>query len=446
MKVIIAGAGEAGIYLANLLYKAKRDIIIIDLNKERLEYIDSHYDFLTRHGSATSINDLKNIGIAKTDLFIALTQSEEINLTATILAKKLGAKKVIARIDNREYLEENNEIFFKELGIDSLIYPEILASDEIVSLLNRVGASKTFSFADGNLILVAIKIKEGAPILYKTLQEVTKEAGEFEFRAVAITRDHKTIIPKGFNAFHAGDMVYVICKKEGINKLMQLSGKKHFKVDNILIMGGSRIGFKTASQCEKKSNVKLIEQNRAKCEELTEMLENTLIIHGDGRDTDLLKEEGIASMDVFIAVTGNSETNILSCLHAKKLGVPKTIAEIEKMDYLPLAEEMGIETVINKKIIAASHIYSQMMSEQVSSVQCLLDSDAEILEFTVPEGAKITKNELKDTKFPKKSIIGGIIRSNKVFIAKGDTKIEAGDKVVLFSLPEAIDKVSKYFV
>ncbi|MCD4795465.1 MAG: Trk system potassium transporter TrkA [Bacteroidales bacterium] len=445
MKAIIAGAGEAGIYLANLLYKAKRDITIIDLNKERLEYIDSHYDFLTRHGSATSIKDLINIGIAKTDLFIALTQSEEVNLTATILAKKLGAKKVIARIDNKEYLEKNNEIFFKELGIDSMIYPEILASDEIISLLSRVGASKTFSFADGKLFLFAIKINENAPILFKTLQEVTKETGEFDFRAVAVTRDHKTIIPKGFHAFHAGDMFYVVCKKESINKLMQLSGKKHFKVENIMIMGGSRIGYKTASHCEKKSNVKLIEQNRAKCEKLSEMLENTLVIHGDGRDTDLLKEEGIAGMDVFIAVTGNSETNILACLHAKKLGVTKTIAEIEKMDYLPLAEEMGIETVINKKTIAASHIYSHIMSEQVSSVQCLLDSDAEILEFTVPKGAKITKKELKDTKFPKKAIIGGVIRNNEVFIAKGDTHIQFGDKVVLFALPEAIDKVSKFF-
>ena len=445
MKVIIAGAGETGIYLANLLYKAKKDIIIIDLNKEKLNYIDSHFDFLTQHGSATSINVLIKIGIAKTDLFIALTQSEEVNLTATMLAKKLGAKKVIARIDNKEYLEKNNVTFFNELGIDSLIYPEILASEEIVSLLSRVGASKTFSFADGKLFLFAIKIKEDAPILYKTLQEVTKETGDFDFRAIAITRDHKTIIPKGFDAFHAGDMFYVICKEEGIDKLMQLSGKKDFKVENILIMGGSRIGYKTASLCEKICNVKLIEQDRTKCEQLSEMLENTLVIHGDGRDTDLLREEGISAMDVFIAVTGNSETNILSCIHAKKLGVHKTIAEIEKMDYLPLAEEMGIETVINKKTIAASHIYSHIMSEQVSSVQCLLDSDAEILEFTVPEGAKITKKELKETKFPKKAIIGGVIRNNDVFIAKGDTQIQIGDKVVLFALPEAIDKVSKFF-
>jgi len=445
MKVIIAGAGEAGTHLAGLLYKAKKDIIILDSDKERLEYLDSHFDFLTQKGSATSINDLKKIGIENVDLFIAITHNEETNITSGILAKKLGAKKVIVRIDNKEYLEKNNEHFFKELGIDSLIYPEILASEEVVNLINRTGASKTYSFAEGKLLLFAIKIDKEAPILYKTLHEITTETKGLDFRAVAITREHKTIIPKGFNAFHEGDLFYVICTEDGIGRLMELSGKKHYKVGNIMIMGGSRIGLKTALKCEKKCNVKIIEKNRAKCEMLSEKLENTLVIHSDGRDSELLKEEGIQGTDVFIAVTGDSETNILACLLARKLGVNKTIAEIENMDYLPLAEEMGIESVINKKTIASGYIYSHIMSEQVSSVQCLLESDAEILEFSVAEGTKITKKPLKDLKFPKKAIIGGIIRNKDVFIAKGDTKIQTGDKVVLFALPEAIEKVSKFF-
>lgn len=445
MKVIIAGAGEAGTHLAGLLYKAKKDIVILDSNKERLEYLDAHYDFLTKRGSATSINDLTNTGIKNADLFIAITHNEETNITSGILAKKLGAKKVIVRIDNKEYLENNNEHFFKELGIDNLIYPEILASEELISLINRTGASKTYTFANGKLQLFAIKIKKEAPILYKTLHEVTTEAKDLDFRAVAITRDNKTIIPKGFHAFHEGDLFYVICNEKGIEKLMTLSGKKHYKVEDIMIMGGSRIGLKTALKCEKKCRVKLIEKNRAKCEYLSEILENTLVIHSDGRDSELLKEEGIEGTDIFIAVTGDSETNILACLHAKKLGVTKTIAEIENMDYLSLAEEMGIESVINKKAIASGYIYSHIMSEQVSSVQCLLENDAEILEFFVTPNAKITKKALKDIKFPKQAIIGGIIRGEEVFIAKGDTQIKAKDKVVLFALPEAIDKVQKFF-
>ncbi len=445
MKVIIAGAGESGTHLAGLLYRAKKDIVILDNNKKRLEYLDAHFDFLTQEGSATSIKDLKKTGIENADLFIAITHEEEINITSGILAKKLGAKKVIVRIDNKEYLEKDNEKFFNELGIDSLIYPEILASDEIIRLLNRTGASKTFTFANGKLQLFAIKIDKDAPIIFKTLQEVTKLAGDMDFRAVAITRDDETIIPKGFNAFHEGDLFYVISNTKGIEKLMILSGKKHFKVESIMIMGGSRIGFKTALRCEKKIDVKIFEKDRDKCEILSEKLEHSLVIHSDGRDSELLKEEGIEGTDVFIAVTGNSETNILACLLAKKFGVSKTIAEIENMDYLPLAEKMGIESVINKKIIASGHIYSHIMSEQISSVQCLLGSDAEILEYTVPKGAKITKKEIKDLKFPKKAIIGGIVRNNEGFIAKGDLQIKEGDKVVLFALPEAIDKVSKYF-
>jgi len=445
MKVIIAGAGEAGTHLASLLYKAKKDIIILDSDKERLEYLDSHFDFLTQKGSATSINDLKKTGIEKVDLFIAITHNEETNITSGILAKKLGAKKVIVRIDNKEYLEDNNEHFFKELGIDSLIYPEILASEEVVSLINRTGVSKSYTFANGEMLLFAIRINKNAPILLKTLHEITLETKGLDFRAVAITRNHKTIIPKGFNAFHEGDLFYVICTKNGVDKLMELSGKKRYKVEDIMIMGGSRIGLKTALKCEKKCNVKIIEKDRKKCEILSETLESTLIIHSDGRDSELLKEEGIEGTDVFIAVTGDSETNILACLLARKLGVTKTIAEIENMDYLPLAEEMGIESIINKKAIASGYIYSHIMSEQVSSVQCLLDSDAEILEFSVSEGTKITKKQLKDLNFPKKAIIGGIIRGEEVYIAKGNTQIEAGDKVVLFALPEAISKVGKFF-
>ncbi len=445
MKVIIAGAGETGTYLAQLLYKANKNIIIIDKNKDLLEYIDSHYDFLTKYGSSTSINDLNSIGINNADLFIALTQTEEANITSCILAKKLGAKKVIARIDNSEYLENDNERFFKELGIDSLIYPEILASEEIMNLINRTGASKTFTFAEGKLQLLAIKIKKDAPVLLKTLHEVTLEAGDLDFRAVAITRKNETIIPKGFNAFQEDDLFYVICNEQGIGKLMELSGKKQINVENIMIMGGSRIGLKTALKCEKRCRVKLVEKDRDKCEELSEKLTNTLVIHSDGRDTELLKEEGIEGTDIFIAVTGNSETNILACLHAKKLGVPKTIAEIENMDYLAVAEQMGIESVINKKTIASGHIYSHIMSKQVSSVQCLIGSDAEILEYTVRKGAKITKKKLMDINFPKKAIVGGVIRNDEVLIAKGDTLIEENDKVILFVLPEAIDKVNNFF-
>ena len=445
MKIIIAGAGESGTYLAKMLYKAKKHIIIIDVDKDKLAYIDSHFDFLTIRGSATSIETLQKAEIDKTNLFIAITEKEEVNITAAVLAKKLGAGKVIARVDNSEYLKEKNKHYFTELGIDSLIYPEILAAEEIINLLNQTGATKTYTFAKGKLSLFTIKLDTQAPIVNKTLQEVTRASSEFEYRAVAITREGETIIPKGTDKFLLNDLVYVICSNKGVKKLMEYSGKKMFHVKNIMIMGGSRIGTKTASRFESKSYVKLFEQNKDKCLKLTETLKETLIINGDGRDTELLIEEGIANTDAFVAVTGNSETNILSCIHAKKLGVRKTIAEIENLDYLALAHRMGIDTVINKKLIAASHIYAHVMTAQVSTVQCLIETDAEILEYFVPQKSKITRKRIKDLKFPRNAIIGGIIRGENIFIAKGDSQIQAGDKVVLFALPQAIDKVSKFF-
>lgn len=445
MKIVIAGAGEAGTYLAKMLYKANKHIIIIDIDKDKLAYIDSHFDFLTIKGSATSIDTLRKAQVEKANLFIAITEKEEVNIIAAIIAKKLGAGKVIARVENREYLRDKNKHYFTELGIDSLIYPEILASEEVVNLLNQTGATKTYGFAGGKLSLFTIKLDSQAPILNKTLQQVTRESYEFEYRAVAITRNGQTIIPKGDDTFLKNDLLYVICSNRGVKKLMEYSGKKPFQVKNIMIMGGSRIGFKTALRCESKNYVKLIEQDKNKCLKLTDILKDTLIINGDGRDTELLIEEGIAGTDAFVAVTGNSETNILSCIHAKKLGVRKTIAEIENLDYLHLAQQMGIDTVINKKLIAASHIYAHVMTAQVSSVQCLIETDAEILEYFVPRNSKITRKKLKDLKFPKNAIVGGVIRGEDIFIAKGDTKIQAADKVVLFALPEAINKIGKFF-
>ena len=445
MNVVIAGAGEAGTYLGDLLYKNNDDITIIDIQDSRLSYLDDHHDFLTIKGSATSIGNLKKAGVDKCDLFISMTNTEESNILSTVLAKKLGAKKVIARVSNREYIDDSSKRFFESLGIDSLVYPEILASEEIISILNQAGASKSFEFAGGKLLLVSVKLNEDAPIIGNTLGEITQESSSFDFRAVAIERDGNTIIPKGSDKFITNDLIYVVCKKDALKQLMEQSGKKKLKLKNIIIMGGSRIGYKTALALEKNHNVKLFEIDGKKCEGLSEMLENTLIIKGDGRDSALLIEEGIEKTDAFIAVTGNSETNLLACLHAKKFGVYKTIAEIENMDDLPLAKKMGINSIINKKLIAASHIYAHVQSKNLSSVQCLSDTNAEVLEFVVTEGSKITQKVLSKMNFPKNAILGGVIRGENVFIAKGDTKILAGDHVVLFSLPETINKVAKYF-
>ncbi len=445
MKIIIAGAGNVGVYLAKMLSEGNHDIVVIDLDEKKLSGIRSHFDLLTVNGSATSIQTLRDANIAKTDLFVAVTELEEINITASILSKKLGAKKTIARINNYEYLIPANRSFFLRLGIDSMIYPEILASREIINLVKQSGTSKTYDFSGGGLSLFAIKLDSNAPIVDKTLKQVTEETSGFDFRAVAITRNSVTIIPRGDDSFFVGDMVYVITTKSGVDKLLKISGKQIFTARNIMILGGSRIGMKTAKGLEHQFNIKLIELDADKCFTLADKLEKTLVINGDGRDIDLLVEEGIQETDAFIAVTGNSEINILSCLIAKKHGVKRAIAEIENMDYIDMADNMGIDAFVNKRMIAASNIFSFTLEAEVSSMQCLTATEAEIFEFVAHKESKITDAPLRELNFPQGAIIGGVIRGKKSYIAMGDMHILPNDKVVVFALPRAIDKVVSFF-
>ncbi|MBN1386894.1 MAG: Trk system potassium transporter TrkA [Bacteroidales bacterium] len=446
MRIVIAGAGEVGTHLAKMLSNEQHDIVIIDPEESRLKPIDASLDVMTCQGSATSLNLLKDTLGKKTDLFIAVAHLEDTNITAAILAKRLGAVKTIARIDNREYLEHTTREFFKSLGIDSLIYPELIAAKEVLGLLHETGTTEFMEFSGGMLSLYVQKLEENAPVVNKKLRDVTRELRNTNYRAVAIKRDEETIIPRGDEMFREGDLVYVVSTREGIEEMMKFSGKENFIAKRIMILGGSRIGRRVAQSLQKECFIKLIEIDAAKCEELADELENTLIIHGDGRDANLLLQEGIAQKDVFVALTGNSETNILACLLAKKLGVKKTIAEVENVEYISLAENSGIDTIINKKISAASRIFRHTTNPNVTQVKCMTGTDAEVLEYRVPEGSKIVKGKLRDINFPKGAIVGGGTRDGVPFIATGDTIIQPNDKVVVFTLPHALEKMSKFFL
>jgi len=428
-----------------MLSNENHDIVIIDTEESRLKPIDANCDVLTTLGSATSVNLLKETLGNKTDLFIAVAHSEDTNITAAILAKRLGAIKTIARIDNREYLEHTTREFFKTLGIDSMVYPELIAAKEVLGLLHETGTTEFMEFSGGILALYVQKLGENAPVLHHTLKEISSSPEYSQYRAVAIKRYEKTIIPRGDEEFKENDLVYVVSTREGIKEMMKFSGKENFIAKNILILGGSRIARKVCLSLQKECNIKLIEQDHQKCLELADELEETLIINGDGRDAALLIEEGIDNMDAFVAVTGNSETNILSCLLAKKLGVKRTIAEVENVEYINLAENSGVDTIINKKISAASRIFRHTTNPNVTQVKCMTGTDAEVLEYKVPEGAKITRAPLHEINFPKGAIVGGGTRGGKPFIATGNTHIEAEDRIVVFTLPEAFDKMSKFF-
>lgn len=445
MRIIIAGAGDVGSHLAKMLTNENHDIVLIDTNEEKLRNIGSMYDLLTIHGSGSSISVLNDSNIKKADLFIAVTESEEVNITSAILGKKLGAAKTIVRIDNQEYLYPGNKEIFTGLGVDYMIYPEMIAANEVVGLLSQTGTSDIVEFSGGKLFMYVIRLDEDAPIINKTLRDLTEMGMANDYRAVAITRDSHTLIPRGDEKFMLNDHVYVVTGKAGIEDLMKYSGKERFDIHNIMILGGSRIGKRAAKQLGKQHNVKLIELNREKAYQLSNFLSNVLVINGDGSNVDLLMKEGLAQMDAFIAVTGNSETNVISCMLARNIGVKKTIAEVENIDYIKLADSMGIDTIINKKLITASRIFRFTMSSQISSIRCLTGTEAEVMEFNVKPGSRITEAELKEIQFPEDAIIGGVIRGKSSFIARGNTLIKPNDKVVVFALPSAIPKMEKYF-
>ena len=444
MRIVIAGAGEVGSHLAKMLSNENHDIVLIDVNEDKLRQIGASHDLMTLHGSVTAFSVLKDAAIHKCDLFIAVTESEDTNINAALFGKKLGAKRTIARIDNQEYLKYDYKEMINNLGIDYMIYPEMIAANEVVGLLHQTGMADLVDFSRGKLTMYMIKLEEDAPIIGKTLLDATPK-GDLIFRAVAITRDTATIIPKGSDRFEKNDHVYVIASQAGLSELLEYAGKEHYDIHNVMILGGSRIGRRSAKILGKHHNVKLIEIDREKAYSLSNFLENALVINGDGSNMDLLNEEGICKMDAFIAVTGNSETNILSCSLAKQLGVKKTIAEVENMDYIKLAENMGIDSIINKKLITAGRIFRFTNSYDVSSIRCLTGTEAEVMEFVVKPGSKVTSGALMDIKFPDDAIVGGVIRGKNSFIAQGDTTLKAQDKVVVFALPTAIPKMNKFF-
>lgn len=445
MRILIAGAGEVGTHLAKMLCNANHDVILMDEDEDKLKQIDSHFDLMTIVGNLTSLEDLKEANVKMCDLFIAVPPYQDMSILSSILAKKLGAKMTVSRVNNHEYMLPENKEFFKQLGVDELIYPEQLAANEIVVSLKQVGIRQLVEFSDGNLLLVGLKIRNSAPLADITLSEASNLHHTREYNAIAINREGATIVPKGDDAFRHNDLAYFITTKSGLSQVLNDAGKKQFDIKNVMILGGSRIGKKVAAEIEELYNVKLIEIEKEKSYKLADILEHTLVISGDGRNLELLKDEGIQKMDAFVAVTKNSEVNILACQLAKKMGVKKTVAEVENMDYIDLAENIGIGTLVNKKQIAASHIYRYTLRANVSNVKCLTASEAEVMELIAQPGSKVTKEPLRDLKIPSDVNIGGIIRGDQAIIPTGDTLIMPDDRVVLFAMPSGINKIEKMF-
>ena len=445
MNIIITGDSEVALHLAELLSGENHNVTLIAPNKDFLKLIESHSDLMTIVGDSTAIPVLKNANSRRANLLISAHNDGRINLLTAILAKRLGAKKCIAKVNEPEYLTEDCKNLYKELGIDFLVSPEKIAAKEIANLLTNTAAAEIFDFSEQKLSLMLVKLDAGAPVIGKSLQEIAEEYKQLNFRAVSIHRRAKTIIPKGDDVFKEGDLAYVITKPMGIDHLLELSGKQPFQINNVMIVGGGAVGTHAAAALEKKFNIKLFEMDPDRATQLTDELQKTLVINGDARNISLLESEGVASMDAFVSVTNNSETNILTCLLARRFGVKKTIALVENIDFIEISQSIGIDTIINKKLATASYILRFTMTAEVLSTKCLTSIDAEVFEFMANKGAPITRKPIRKLNFPKHAIIGGVIRDNEGYIARGDMQIQDGDRVVVFALPEAFHGVDKMF-
>lgn len=444
MKIVIVGAGAVGTHLAKLLSSEHENVILMDENEERLGKMESLFDLKAVTGFPTRISSLKSAGAGDADLFVAVTPDESSNITACILAHYLGAKKTIARIDNYEYLQPKNKAYFASLGVDSLIYPEQLAAEEITTSIKYSWMRQMLEFGNGALVMIGVKVRSNSSIINIPFKELVREV---PYHIVAIQRGDETIIPHGHDIIEADDLVCFMTTKEQIAHVRKICGKEDFtEVKSIIIMGGSRIAVRTVNLIPDSMRVKIIESDINRCRKLVEMVDDRImIINGDARDPELLLSEGIEHTDAFIALSDNSETNILACLSAKRSGVYRTVAEVENIEYISMAESMDIGSVINKKKLAASNIFQMMLKTDVSSVKCLTFIQAVVVEFPVREGVGITRKPVKDLGLPSGANIGGLIRNGEGVHVSGNTIIQAGDHVIIFCLENVLKKLEKYF-
>ena len=446
MKIIIGGAGAVGTHLSKLLSKDHQDCVLIDEYPERLAGLDNRYDIMTLLGSPTSIKTLKEAGIEHADLFVGVMNEESRNMTACMIAHALGAKKTVARIDNIEYLAPHQLEMFEQMGINSLIYPEVLAAIDITNGLKMSWVRQRWDVHGGALVMLGIKLRKTCEILNQPLKQLC--GPDDPYHVVAIKRNNDTLIPSGNDELHINDIAYFMTTREYIPYIRKISGKEHYAdVKNVIIMGGGKTSVRVAKTAPDYMNLKIIEINEARCEKLNELLNDvdTMIIHGDGRDLGLLQEEGIQNTQAFVALTHNTETNILACLTAKRLGVRKTIAMVENLDYVEMAESLDIGTIINKKTLAAGHIYQMMLDADVTNVRSLMMVDSEVAEFVAAMDSKVTKKAVKDLGLPFGVTIGGLVRNDQGILVNGNTRIEAGDSVMVFCHEQNLKKLEKYF-
>ena len=442
MKIVIVGAGEVGSHLAKLLSNESHDIYVIDKDESKLAALDNQ-NLITHVGRPTSVEVMRNVDISDCDLFIAVTPYETNNVLACSMAKSLGAKKTVARIDNYEFFKKENKDFFTQLGVDDLIYPEYLAAEEMMMALKHTWVRNWFEMFNGELIVVGVKLRSKAKLLGLKLRDTSNVSGFMHI--CAIKRKYETIIPRGDDIILENDIVYIATKDEYLDKVIDICGKRQSRIDKVMIMGGSRIAKRLVRLSDGKYEFKIIEIDKKRSHDLAYKLPECQIVNGDGRDNEILREEHLENYDAFVALTDSSETNILGCLTAKEYGVKKTIAEVENIQFISEAEGLNIGTIINKKLLASSKIFQTLIDNDQSNAKCLALADAEVTEMVVKEDSKVTKSLVKDLKLPREMTIAGLVRDGVGYLVQGNTELKPGDHVVVFSLSGSMHKLEKWF-
>lgn len=446
MRIVIAGAGEVGTHLAKLLVGEHHDITLIDEKEQRLSRVSACVDILTLCGSPTSVNLLTEAGVGRADLFIGVTPEESRNMTCCMLAKKLGAAQCVARVENIEYTEPDNVAFFRSVGIDSVIYPELLAAQEINHLILRPWARQWWEVQGGQLMLFAVKVRRGVEIINRPLAEISTP--EDPFHITAIKRKGVTLIPHGSDTIEEDDLVFVMTTPRHVEYVRRIMGKKDSpETHSVFYMGGADTVIRSVNLLPSGITPKIFERNPDKFIEINSTVtnRNLLLLNGDGRDIDLLQDENISHAQVFVAACENSESNILACMAARHMGVVKTIAMVENTDYIAMAEQLDIGSIINKKAYAAAHIYRMLLKADVESIKSFTIAQSDVIEYKVHTGARITRKAVRDLKLPPNVNIGGYVREGKGYLANGNTTFLPNDIVVIFCLKNEFRHLEKYF-
>ncbi len=445
MKIVIAGSGDIGFHLAKLLSLENQDITLIDINEDVLNNAGSSLNVYTIKGDSSSVEILEEAEISEAEMFLAVTTSEKNNLISCILAKKMGAKSTIARVVSEEYLTNNQRDLFAELGVDRLISPYRLASLEIERLLQQAQVTDIFEFEDGAISLAGVTLDDNSDYINRTMGAFAAENDDMMVNYIAILRGDQTIIPRGNTYLKKNDHIYFLTKSGQLPQLVKCLGKEQRKIKNVMLVGNTQLAFQTAKILENKYNITLVAPGKDKCKVFAEALERTLIIEADPSNVAILKEEGLDRFDAFIALTPNSETNIITSLVAEELGVYKTIAQVDNLDYTHISQNIGVDTLINIKIIAANNIFRFVRKGMIEAIASIHGIDAEIIEFVIHRNSAVTKKNLKNLHFPKNALIGAVIRDGEPLIPNGEFVLNKGDKVIVFAMPDSIAKVESIF-